>query len=200
MVRRLGCACWDQRHAQLTPSGGSPTTRSRARFSANTSSSTSPARRWVVFYQDDDFGTGGLTGIKYELPASQIVSAQPYQPGAHTTSRADLRDQGGGCRRLVCFTVPIYTALGSADVVHARLQTAAGRIECRIDPTTVGRSAEDVLQRKAGTELIGRRDHRRLPAVCQRNCYKHGFLCAGWKFGALQLPLGRVFLIFKPLR
>jgi hypothetical protein len=34
-----------------------------------------------VFYQDDDLGKGGLAGISDEVPASSIVSTQPYQPG-----------------------------------------------------------------------------------------------------------------------
>ncbi len=32
-----------------------------------------------VFYQDDDFGEGGLAGLEAQLPAGMIVAKQPYQ-------------------------------------------------------------------------------------------------------------------------
>ena len=65
-----------------------------------------------MLYQDDDFGQGGLAGIKDEVSPGSIVSAQPYQPGVTTLAPQITAIKSKNANVLVDFTVPIYTAIG----------------------------------------------------------------------------------------
>src|SRR5271156_2059643 len=107
-----------------------------------------------VFYQDDDFGTGGLAGIKDEVPASSIVSAQPYQPGGTNVAPQISAIKAAGAEVLIDFTVPIYTALGQLTSFTLGYKPQLVVSNVGIDPTTVGGLLKTFSKGKAGTELI----------------------------------------------
>ena len=122
-----------------------------------------------VFYQDDDFGNGWPDGHQVRA-AGQPDRLHPALPaGRHQRRTADLRDQGGGRRSAGRLHRADLHRARPADVVHARLQTAAGRVQRGHRPDHRRRPAEDVLQRQGGNGTDRRRDHRRLPAVVLGN-------------------------------
>ena len=108
-----------------------------------------------VLYQDDDFGHGGLTGIKDEVPASDIVAKQPYQPGTTTLAPQVTAIKAAGAQIMVDFTVPIYTAIGQLTSFTLGYKPQLVVSNVGIDPTTVGGAAEDDLEGQgSGTALI----------------------------------------------
>ena len=75
-------------------------------------------KKIAYFLQDDDFGMNGEKGLNMEIPKSQVVSTQFYQPGNTNIGPQIAAIKASGAQVLVNFTVPAYTAL----VVLADLQ------------------------------------------------------------------------------
>ncbi len=98
--------------------------------------------------------TGWPDGMKDELPASQIVSAQPYQPGGTNVAPQISAIKAAGAEVLVDFTVPIYTALGQLTSFTLGYKPQLVVSNVGIDPTTVGGLLKTFSKGKAGTELI----------------------------------------------
>ena len=64
-----------------------------------------------VFFQDDEFGQDGLKGLKYEVPAGQIASAQSYNPANTKVGPQVAALKAAGAQVVVSFSVPAFTAL-----------------------------------------------------------------------------------------
>jgi ABC-type branched-subunit amino acid transport system substrate-binding protein len=149
-----GCPCWDDGTTQPYTFGWQPNYTIEGKILGQYIKQHFPEKKVGVFYQADDFGTGGLTGIRYELPASQIVSTQPYQPGVTNVAPQISALKASGAEVLVDFTVPIYTALGQLASVTLGYKPQLVVSSVGIDPTTVGGLLKTFSKGKAGTELI----------------------------------------------
>jgi ABC-type branched-subunit amino acid transport system substrate-binding protein len=149
-----GCPCWDNGTTQPYTFGWQPNYTIEGKILGQYIKQHFAGKKIGVFYQDDDFGNGGLTGIKDELPASQIVSAQPYQPGGTNVAPQISAIKAAGAQVLVDFTVPIYTALGQLTSFTLGYKPQLVVSNVGIDPTTVGGLLKTFSKGKAGTELI----------------------------------------------
>ena len=149
-----GCACWDNGTAQPYTFGWQPNYTIEGKILGQYIKQHFAGKKVGVFYQDDDFGTGGLAGIKDEVPASQIVSTQPYQPGGTNVAPQITALKSAGAEVLVDFTVPIYTALGQLTSFTLGYKPQLVVSNVGIDPTTVGGLLKTFSKGKAGTELI----------------------------------------------
>jgi ABC-type branched-subunit amino acid transport system substrate-binding protein len=149
-----GCPCWDNGTAQPYTFGWQPNYTIEGKILGQYIKEHFPGKKVGVFYQDDDFGNGGLTGIKFEVPGSSIVSAQPYQPGTTNVAPQISAIKAAGAEVLVDFTVPIYTALGQLTSFTLGYKPQLVVSNVGIDPTTVGGLLKTFSKGKAGTELI----------------------------------------------
>jgi ABC-type branched-subunit amino acid transport system substrate-binding protein len=149
-----GCPCWDSGTTQPYTFGWQPNYTIEGKILGQYIKQHLAGKKVGVFYQDDDFGTGGLTGIKDEVPASQIVSTQPYQPGGTNVAPQISAIKAAGAEVLVDFTVPIYTALGQLTSFTLGYKPQLVVSNVGIDPTTVGGLLKTFSKGKAGTELI----------------------------------------------
>ena len=149
-----GCACWDNGETQPYTFGWQPNYTIEGKILGQYLKQHFAGKKIGVFYQDDDFGNGGLTGIKDELAASQIVSAQSYQPGVTNVAPQISAIKSAGAEVLVDFTVPIYTALGQLTSFTLGYKPQLVVSNVGIDPTTVGGLLKTFSKGKAGTELI----------------------------------------------
>jgi ABC-type branched-subunit amino acid transport system substrate-binding protein len=149
-----GCPCWDTGTAQPYTYGWQPNYTIEGKILGQYIKQHFAGMKVGVFYQDDDFGTGGLTGIKDEVPASQIVSTQPYQPGVTDVGPQIAALKAAGAQVLVDFTVPIYTALGQLASFTLGYKPQLVVSNVGIDPTTVGGLLKTFSKGKAGTALI----------------------------------------------
>jgi ABC-type branched-subunit amino acid transport system substrate-binding protein len=149
-----GCPCWDNGTTQPYTFGWQPNYTIEGKILGQYIKQHFAGKKVGVFYQDDDFGLGGLTGIKDQLPASQIVSTQPYQPGVTNVAPQISAIKAAGAEVLVDFTVPAYTALGqlASFTLGYKAQLVVSNVG--IDPTTVGGLLKAFSKGKAGTELI----------------------------------------------
>src|SRR5271167_2446328 len=149
-----GCPCWDDGTTQPYTFGWQPNYTIEGKILGQYIKQHFAGQKIGVFYQDDDFGNGGLTGIKDEVPASQIVSAQPYQPGVTNVAPQISAIKAAGAQVVVDFTVPIYTALGQLTSFTLGYKPQLVVSNVGIDPITVGALLKTFSKGKAGTELI----------------------------------------------
>ena len=63
------------------------------------------------FYQDDEFGMDGVKGLDYEIPQSQVVSRQSYNPAVTNVAPQVTALKAAGAQVVVSFSVPAFTAL-----------------------------------------------------------------------------------------
>jgi ABC-type branched-subunit amino acid transport system substrate-binding protein len=149
-----GCACWDNGTAQPYTFGWQTNYTIEGKILGEYIKQHFAGKKVGVFYQDDDFGTGGLEGIKDQVPASQIVSTQPYQSGVTNVAPQITALKAAGAEVVVDFTVPIYTALGQLTSFTLGYKPQLVVSNVGIDPTTVGALLKTFSKGKAGTELI----------------------------------------------
>jgi len=63
------------------------------------------------FYQDDEFGMDGVKGLNYEIPKSQVVAAQSYNPTVTNIAPQVTALKAAGAQVVVAFAVPAFMAL-----------------------------------------------------------------------------------------
>src|SRR5271154_6177154 len=98
-----GCACWDDGTTQPYTFGWQPNYTIEGKILGQYIKQHLAGKKVGVFYQDDDFGKGGLEGIKDEVPASQIVATQPYQPGVTNVAPQITAIKSAGAEVMIDF-------------------------------------------------------------------------------------------------
>jgi branched-chain amino acid transport system substrate-binding protein len=63
------------------------------------------------FYQDDEFGMDGVKGLNYEIPKSQVVASESYNPTVTNVAPQVTALKAAGAQVVVSYTVPAFTAL-----------------------------------------------------------------------------------------
>src|SRR6201993_543330 len=107
-----GCPCWDDGSTQPETFGWQPNYTIEGKILGQYIKQRFAGKKVGVLYQDDDFGQGGLQGIKDEVPAADLVSAQPYQPGVTTLAPQITALKTADAQARADFTVPISAAAG----------------------------------------------------------------------------------------
>jgi branched-chain amino acid transport system substrate-binding protein len=150
-----GCPCWDNGTSQPYTFGWQPNYTIEGKILGQYIKQHFAGKKVGVLYQDDDFGQGGLAGIQDELPASDIVAKQPYQPGVTTLAPQITAIKAAKAQVLVDFTVPIYTAIAQLTSFTLGYKPQLVVSNVGIDPITVGGLLKTVSKGKAsGTALI----------------------------------------------
>jgi len=150
-----GCPCWDNGSSQPFTFGWQPNYTIEGKILGQYIKQHFAGQKVGVLYQNDDFGQGGLAGIKDEVPASDIVSTQPYESGTTTLAPEITALKTSGAKILVDFTVPIYTAIGQLTSFTLGWKPQLVISSVGIDPITVGGLLKAVSKGKAsGTGLI----------------------------------------------
>jgi ABC-type branched-subunit amino acid transport system substrate-binding protein len=150
-----GCPCWDNGSAQPYTFGWQTQYTIEGKILGQYIKRHFAGQKVGVLYQDDDFGQGGLAGIRDEVPAADIVSKQSYQPGVTSLAPQITALKASGAKVLVDFTVPIYTAIGQLTSFKLGYKPQLVVSNVGIDPTTVGALLKTISKGKAsGTGLI----------------------------------------------
>ena len=150
-----GCPCWDNGTTQPYTFGWQPNYTIEGKILGQYIKQHFAGQKVGVLYQDDDFGQGGLAGIEDEVPASDIVAKEPYQPGVTTLAPQITAIKAAKAQVLVDFTVPIYTAIGQLTSFTLGYKPQLVVSNVGIDPTTVGGLLKTISKGKAsGTALI----------------------------------------------
>ena len=150
-----GCPCWDNGTSQPYTFGWQPNYTIEGKILGQYIKQHFAGKKVGVLYQDDDFGQGGLAGIQDEVPASDVVAKEPYQPGVTTLAPQITAIKAAKADVLVDFTVPIYTAIGQLTSFTLKYSPQLVVSNVGIDPTTVAGLLKTISKGKAsGTALI----------------------------------------------
>ena len=141
-----GCPCWDNGTAQPYTFGWQPNYTIEGKILGQYLKQHFAGQKVGVLYQDDDFGQGGLAGIQDEVPAGDIVSKQPYQSGTTTLAAEVTAIKASGRQGHGRLHGPDLHRHRPADVVHARLQAPARRLQRRHRPAHRGQPAQHHFQ------------------------------------------------------
>jgi ABC-type branched-subunit amino acid transport system substrate-binding protein len=63
------------------------------------------------FYQDDEFGMDGVKGLDYEIPSSQVVARESYNPTVTNIAPQVTELKAKGAQVVVAFAIPAFMAL-----------------------------------------------------------------------------------------
>jgi ABC-type branched-subunit amino acid transport system substrate-binding protein len=148
-----GCPCWDDAKAHPYTFGWQTSYQIEGKILGDYIKKHFAGKKVGVFYQDDDFGQGGLAGLKEEI-SDQIVAAKPYQPGDTNVAPQITAIQKANADVLVDFTIPAYTALGQLVSFKVGYKPQLFISNVGADPTTVGGLLKSFSKGKASTALI----------------------------------------------
>jgi ABC-type branched-subunit amino acid transport system substrate-binding protein len=148
-----GCPCWDDAKSHPFTFGWQTSYQIEGKVLGDYIKKHFAGKKVGVFYQDDDFGQGGLDGLKEEL-GDQIVAAKPYQPGNTDVAPQITAIQKAKADILVDFTIPAYTALGQLVSFKVGFKPQLFISSVGADPTTVGGLLKSFSKGKADTALI----------------------------------------------
>src|SRR5947209_3899612 len=150
-----GCPCWDEGTKQPYTFGWQPNYTIEGKILGQYLKQHFAGKKIGVLYQDDDFGQGGLKGIQDEVPASDIVSKQSYQPGTTDLGPQVTAIASSKAQIMVDFTVPAYTAIAQLVAFKIGYKPQLVVSNVGIDPTTVGALLKSISKGAAsGTALI----------------------------------------------
>jgi branched-chain amino acid transport system substrate-binding protein len=150
-----GCPCWDDAAAHPYTFSSIVNYTIEGKILGQYIKQHFPGQKVGMLYQNDDFGGGGLAGIKDELPASQLVSTQPYEPTNPNIAPQIAALKASGAKILVEFTVPIFTAVAELTAFKLGWHPQLVVSNVGIDPITVAGLLKTVSKGAAsGTGLI----------------------------------------------
>lgn len=106
-----GCTCWDQPTQHPYTFGWQPDYTVEGKILGQYITQNFAGKKVAYFYQDDDFGKGGVAGLDKYIPSNLVVSRQPYEPG-NTDVTAQVSAIANAKPDIVVLdTIPAYTAL-----------------------------------------------------------------------------------------
>ncbi len=110
-----GCECWNQPKTYPDTFGWQLDYVREGKILGNYVEQHFKGKKIGLFYQNDEFGLDGIKGLKYEIPAKQIVAAEPYNAAASNPSQevgtAAAKLKAAGAQVVISFSVPAFTAL-----------------------------------------------------------------------------------------
>jgi branched-chain amino acid transport system substrate-binding protein len=110
-----GCECWNQPKKWPDTFGWQLDYVREGKILGNYVEQHFKGKKIGLFYQNDEFGLDGVKGLKDEIPATQIVAAEPYNAAASNPSQevggAAAKLKAAGAQVVISFSVPAFTAL-----------------------------------------------------------------------------------------
>jgi branched-chain amino acid transport system substrate-binding protein len=106
-----GCECWDNPSTYPDTFGWQLDYIREGKILGNYIEKHFAGKKIGYFYQDDEFGGDGVKGLNYEIPKSQVVAAESYNPAVTNVEPQVTALKAAGAQVVVSFSVPAFTAL-----------------------------------------------------------------------------------------
>ena len=151
-----GCNCWNEPTVHPYTYGFQPDYIIEGKILGTDILSNFANKKIGVLYQNDDFGGGGLSGLKQVLSSGQIVSAQPYDPTtlANGLGTQVAALQAAGAQVVVMFTIPAATALALLAMATLQYQPTILSSSVSADPYTLSALVSSFSHGKVGVSSI----------------------------------------------
>ena len=106
-----GCTCWNNTSADPYTTGWQIDYVREGKILGNYIKQHFAGKKIGYFYQDDEFGMDGVKGLDDEIPSSQVVARQSYNPAVTNVAPQVTALKAAGAQVVVSFSVPAFTAL-----------------------------------------------------------------------------------------
>ncbi len=106
-----GCECWNDTAKLPDTSGWQLDYVREGKILGNYIKQHFKGKKIGYFYQDDEFGQDGVKGLNYEIPKSQVVASESYNPAVTNVAPQVTALKAAGAQVVVSFSVPAFTAL-----------------------------------------------------------------------------------------
>jgi branched-chain amino acid transport system substrate-binding protein len=90
------------------------------------------------FYQDDEFGQDGIKGLGYEIPRTQVVAKESYNPANVNVGPQVAALKAAGAQVVISFSVPAFTALLQLTSLKLKFAPQLAVSDVGSDPITLG--------------------------------------------------------------
>src|SRR5579859_978813 len=106
-----GCECWNSPSTEPETFGWQLDYVREGKILGQYVKQHFAGKKIAYFYQNDEFGMDGVKGLDDEIPASQVVSRQSYDPTNINIGPQVTALKASGAQVVVSFSVPAFTAL-----------------------------------------------------------------------------------------
>ena len=106
-----GCACWNAPSTLPYTTGWQINYIREGKILGNYIKQHFAGKKIGYFYQDDEFGMDGVKGLDDEIPKSQVVARESYNPAVTNVAPQVTALKAAGAQVVVSFSVPAFTAL-----------------------------------------------------------------------------------------
>jgi branched-chain amino acid transport system substrate-binding protein len=89
------------------------------------------------FFQDDEFGMDGVKGLNYEIPKSQVVASESYNPTVTNIAPQVTALKAAGAQVVVSFAIPAFMALLKLNSLKLSYSPQLVSSNVGSDPTTL---------------------------------------------------------------
>ena len=133
-----GCECWNAPATWPYTYGWQPDYIREGKILGQYVAQHFKGKKIGFFFQDDEFGMDGVKGLSDEIPKSQIVAKQSYNPTNINVGPQVAALKAAGAQVVISFSVPAFTAL--LQLTSLKLQFAPQLVVSDVgsDPTTLG--------------------------------------------------------------
>jgi len=106
-----GCECWDNPSTYPNTFGWQLDYVREGKILGAYIKEHFAGKKVGYFFQDDEFGQDGVKGLNYEIPKSQVVAQESYNPAVTNVAPQVTALKAAGAEVVVSFSVPAFTAL-----------------------------------------------------------------------------------------
>ncbi len=106
-----GCECWNATSTAPYTTGWQIDYVREGKILGSYIKQHFAGKKIAYFYQDDEFGQDGVKGLDNEIPKSQVVARQSYNPAVTNVAPQVTALKASGAQVVVSFSVPAFTAL-----------------------------------------------------------------------------------------
>jgi len=149
-----GCECWNAPSTYPETFGWQLDYVREGKILGNYIKQHFPGKKVGYFYQDDEFGMDGVKGLDYEIPKSQVVARESYNPTVTNIAPQVTALKAAGAQVVVSFSVPAFTALLRLNSLKLNFNPQLVVSDVGSDPITLAGLLES-FAKQGGTTVQG---------------------------------------------
>jgi ABC-type branched-subunit amino acid transport system substrate-binding protein len=149
-----GCECWNQTSSEPFTTGWQIDYVREGKILGNYIKQHYKGKKIAYFYQDDEFGQDGVKGLDDEIPKSQVVARQSYNPAVTNIGPQVTALKASGAQVVVSFSVPAFTALLKLGALKLNFNPQLVVSDVGSDPITLGGLLE-AFAKQGGAKVSG---------------------------------------------
>jgi ABC-type branched-subunit amino acid transport system substrate-binding protein len=149
-----GCECWNEPSTEPWTTGWQLDYVREGKILGNYIKQHFAGKKIGYFYQDDEFGMDGVKGLDDEIPKSQVVARQSYNPTVTNVAPQVTALKAAGAQVVVSFSVPAFTALLKLGMLKLNFNPQLVVSDVGSDPITLSGLLES-FAKQGGASVSG---------------------------------------------